>query len=498
MARRVTLYIEDTEVKLLVTSGSKVEKWGSLMLEEGLVDQGIIQDQKKVSEAIQRLFKLQSVSQRTVTVGLSGLNSVFRIISLPEVPKNMLPEAVSNEASRVLPMPLSQVYHAYQILPSAKGEIKLFLAAYPREATDTLIDTVQKAGLKPAVLDLASLALARTVNAPRAIIVNAWLTFLDIVVLSDRLPQVIRSLSLPVESGSLRDRLPTILEELSRTVTFYNSSNPDKILDKSVPVLVCGDLAREEQGWQSLGQLGFPVSTVQPPVDAKPAFDPTQFTVNIGLALKGILPGNAASNYSLIDFNALPAGYKPPAFSWARVLVPVGVAVALVALGYGWLLVRDFRQHVDTLKADYAGLQAETSRIRTENQRGKANLTAGQQAVSALLAQQASVQSQIDAQKSTAEFFNGLMSDLQKGLGTANAELREVVTKVPNGVILLDASYDAETVTLTGQAREQALILGYGRVLVASGRFSSVTLTSLQAAELGDGSAGLKFVYLLR
>jgi type IV pilus assembly protein PilM len=498
MARRVTLYIEDTEIKLLVTSGSKIEKWASLMREEGLVDQGIIRDGKKVSEAIRQLFKLQSVSQRTVTVGLSGLNSVFRIINLAEVPKNMLPEAVSNEASRVLPMPLSQVYHAYQVLPSAKGEIKLFLAAYPREATDTLIDTVQKAGLKPAVLDLASLALARTVNAPRAIIVNAWLTFLDIVILSERLPKVVRSLSLPVESASLHDRLPVIIEELNRTVTFYNSSNPDDMLDKSVPVLVCGDLAREEKDWQSLGQLGYPVSTIQPPVSAKSAFDPTQFEVNIGLALKGIVPDNAANNYSQIDFNALPAGYKPPAFSWARVLVPVGVAVALVALGYGWLLVRDFRQHVDSLKANYASVQVETARIRTENQKGKTNLAAGQQVVSGLLAQQASVHSQIDTQKSTADFFNGLMADLQKGLVTANGELHDAVSKAPNGVTLLDAKYDASSVTLTGQARDQNLVLSYGRVLVASGRFSSVTLTSLQADELGDGTAGLKFIYLLR
>src|SRR4030067_2280486 len=101
MARRVSLYIEDTEIKLLVTNDNQAEKWASMMLDAGLVNEGVILDENRVAESIKQLFKLQGVTETRVAVGISGLNSVFRVISIPEVPKGLLPEAVSNEASRV-------------------------------------------------------------------------------------------------------------------------------------------------------------------------------------------------------------------------------------------------------------------------------------------------------------------------------------------------------------------------------------------------------------
>ena len=161
-------------------------------------------------------------------------------------------------------------------------------------------------------MDLAPLALARCVNANRAILVNAWLTFVDIIVLSERIPLVIRSLSLPVEGTSLQERLTVIVEELNRTITFYNSTYPDKPLDKSTEIFVSGDIARETNGLQYLGKLGYPVSTLKPPLNHKDVFNPTQYMVNAGLALKGQLPGGAGNLYSMIDFNALPQAYEPP------------------------------------------------------------------------------------------------------------------------------------------------------------------------------------------
>lgn len=145
MARKVSLYIEDTEIKLLVTNRNQVEKWASLTLDAGLVREGVILDENRVAESIKQLFKLQKVTHTNVAVGISGLNSVFRVISIPEVPQKLLPEAVSNEANRILPMPLSQVYYSYQPIPSADGEMRLFLVAHPRNSTDALLSVIKKA-----------------------------------------------------------------------------------------------------------------------------------------------------------------------------------------------------------------------------------------------------------------------------------------------------------------------------------------------------------------
>ena len=241
---QVTLFIEDNAVKLLVSKDRQVEKWAKLPLDPGLVSDGLILDENKVADKIRELFKLQKVSARTVVVGLSGFNSVYRLISLPELPPEILPEAVLQEASRVVPTPMSEVYFSYQTMPSQATETLIFLAAYPRNTTDALLQTLKKAGLSVDFMDLAPLALSRTVDAPEAILVNASAASLDIAIMMERIPQVIRSLSLPGEPQSLSERLTSIAEEVNRTISFYNSGHRDKPLGANTPIFVSGDLAQ--------------------------------------------------------------------------------------------------------------------------------------------------------------------------------------------------------------------------------------------------------------
>jgi type IV pilus assembly protein PilM len=199
MAKRVTtLFIRDTSINLLVMKGEKIEKWASSPLEPGLVSQGLIVDEARVADKVKQIFKETGAKANKVTVGLSGHDSLYRIITLPELPEAVLPEAVRREALRTIPTPLEEVYFSYQRLPAqTKGENRIFLATFPRNLVDALIRTLRQAGVKAYVMDLAPLALSRIPNEPRAIIVNARLDHLDVIVLADRLPQVIRRLALP-------------------------------------------------------------------------------------------------------------------------------------------------------------------------------------------------------------------------------------------------------------------------------------------------------------
>ena len=107
MARKVTtLFIRDTNINLLVMKGRRVEKWASLPLEPGLVSQGVVLDEAQVADKVKELFNLEGVTTKKVIVGLSGLNSLYRIITMPELPEAILAEAVKREAERVVPVSL--------------------------------------------------------------------------------------------------------------------------------------------------------------------------------------------------------------------------------------------------------------------------------------------------------------------------------------------------------------------------------------------------------
>ena len=204
MAKRVTtLFIRDTQITLLVMTGGRIEKWASLPLESGLVSQGLITDEAQVADKVKQLFKQEGAQTDKVIIALSGHDSLYRTITLPELPDPILPEAVKREAKRTIPTPLEDVYFAYQRLPSPRGESHVFLVTFPRNLVDALIRTLRQAGVRPYIMDLAPLAVCRIPNEPRAIIVNARLDHLDVMVIADRRPQVIRRLSLPGETESL-------------------------------------------------------------------------------------------------------------------------------------------------------------------------------------------------------------------------------------------------------------------------------------------------------
>lgn len=486
MAKELALYIEDTEVKLLLTSGNRVEKWAGALLDDGLIEQGNIQDVKRVAEVIAGLLKQQNVGLKKATVGLTGLSSISRILTLPEVPGNLLPEAISNEAARVLPVPLSQVYYAYQMLPSPRGELKLFLVAYARNAIDTLISAVTAAGLKIKSMDLAPLALARCAEAPRAVLVNSWLSQLDIVILNDRIPQVIRSISLPVEGVSMADKLPSIMEEIERTIAYYNSSNADKTLDKTTPLMICGDINREEAGLKALEKLGYPVSVLKPPLKYPESFNPSEYMVNAGLALKGKLPGGG--QYSLINVDILPEAYKPPTFSWTRVLIPVGVVVALCILAYGVLLVNDIHDEETRIRSEYDMVNASLIRLRAEIKLLQDELAEKKAIAEALPPQSAALEAEIQALSDKIGFYQNLLAALQQGLDSAGTDFNAVVTRVAPGLLLTSMSCDGEVITLTGSAASQDLILEYARNLRDSALFQEVIVTSIQQVEPAEGA----------
>jgi type IV pilus assembly protein PilM len=466
MAKKVTtLFIRDTSINLLVMKGEQVEKWASLPLEPGLVSQGLIVDEAQVADKVKQLFKETGAKANKVITALSGHDSLYRIITLPELPEAILPEAVKREARRTIPTPLEEVYFSYQRLPAPRGEGRIFLVTFPRNLVDALVRTLHQAGVRPYILDLAPLALCRIPNEPRAIIVNARLEHLDVMVIADRLPQVIRRLSLPGEAESLEGRLPPIAEEFNRTIAFYNSSHMDKPLDSTVPVFVCGDLAEAPETWQSVGsQIGYSVSPLPSPVESPEGFNPNEFMVNIGLALRELLLEKAGANFSLVNLNVLPEVYVPPRFSIARVLVPVGIVIGIGLIIFGVILVQTNRVHTEALRSELALVQSSVTQKQIE--------------ISTLSAQVGSL-------GAIASELDNRVTVMERERAAVHEDLTQIVKLAAEKVTLSSVNYGGSAVTVNGVASGEDDIFSYARDLRESERFSEVWIKSITGSEGG-------------
>ena len=474
MAKKVTtLFIRDNSINLLVMRGRQIEKWASLLLEPDLVSQGLILNEAEVAGKVKELFKLERVTTRKVIAGLSGLNSLYRMITLPELPEAILPEAVRHEASRAMPVSLDESYLSYQRIPSPGGETRVFLATFPRNTADALLRTLRVAGLEPYLMDLAPLALCRIPDEPRAIIVNARSEHLGIMVIADRLPQLIRSLSLPSEAESLSEKLPTITDEFSRTVAFYNSSHLEEPLDSTVPVFVCGELAEAPESWQSLtGRLGSSVSPLPSPVESPEGFSPNEFMVNIGLALKELLPEKSEANFSIVNFNALPEVYKPTPLPMAKILTSIGIATGIGLLVYMGFLVQSSRAHTAELRSQ---LELTENSIAQQHQ----EIADLEEQIESMGAQLELVGAQIEPVEATTGVFDATFTSLEQGREEVDGDLNRIVRLLPTAVNLTAVNHGGSSLTVTGIAPDEGNIFIYARALRTSGRFPIVVISSI-------------------
>ncbi len=473
MAKRVTtLFIRDTSINLLVMKGEQVEKWGSLPLEPGLVSQGLIVDEEQVAGKVRQIFKETGANTSKVITALSGDDSLYRIITLPELPEAVFPEAVRREVKRTIPTPLEDIYYSYQHLPSAmRGESRIFVVTFPRNLADALVRTLRQAGVKPYIMDLAPLALSRIPDEPRAIIVNARLDHLDVAVMADRLPQVIRRLSLPGETQSLEERLPLIAEEFNRTVAFYNSSHLENAIDATVPVFVCGDLVEEPETWQSaVGGAGYQVSALSSPVESPEGFDPSEFMVNIGLALKELRVDKEEANFSIVNFNALPEAYVPPSFSMVRVLLPIVTVVGIGLIILVVFLILTNRASIESLRTDVT--LAETS------------VDEQQQAIDKLI-------EDIGPTTAAANELSAQLTTMERGRAIFHEDLVQIEKLAGEQVVLKNMSHSGNSIALTGTTSNEDAVFRYAESLRALTdaitkelRFSEVWINSIT----GSGS----------
>jgi len=454
--KRVSLYIDDAVIYCLLSRGRQPQKWARLLLEPGLVKDGLIQNEAAVAAKLNDLLKSLEIRTRKVMVGISGINCLYSLLSLPEIPRDLLPEAIRREASRVLGVSMEEIYLSWQILYLRRGEMVAYLAASPRNSTDALVSTLHLAGLDPYLMDIKPLCLARATNEPRAIIADVQPTSFDIIILVNGIPEVVRSSALPEEALS-EDKMAILREELDRAITFYNSAHMDRPIDPGVPLLVSGELAWQEDAWPLLsGRQKRPVQALPSPLQTTAGFPPAQYMTNIGLALKEPLPAEKRAIGSLVNLNALPEIYQPKPRELSQVLfvptIAAGIAIFAVLLTFN-VLASDRNNDVS---ADLAAVNEMAARMEVR---------AGD--IKALTGQVSSVEGSANGLQATLNSFAATR-------GRINDDLAEVNYYLPEGVDLQQTSISGSVITLSGIARSEEDYFIYWSRLRESPRFSWV------------------------
>ncbi len=461
----MTLYIEDNSLKVLVAKGREIKKWAGLSLDPGLVTDGVINNPAVVADMLKTLLKTQGIQADQAVVGLSAQHCLSRVISLPVLPKSVLPEAVMREAERLLPVALEDFYVSWQVISTSDEQTKIFLVACPRNASDVLAETLRRAGIRPNLMDLAYLALTRVVSEPTAIIADNRPGVSDIVVMIGGVPELIRSIPFLTEDAPQSEKVSIFREEVERTIKFYNTNNPERAISAEVPIYVSGELADEPELLQSLSsEMGHPVLPLVSPLKCPEGLEVNRYAVNIGLALRKLSPAKVADR-AVVNLNVIPRAGQPKGPSLAKMLVP---AVLVIAVG----LLVPATMVVQNTVATTASVSAE---LDTVNQIMKQKLALEKSQNKEIT----ELKGKVNGLEKMASLYTSMLDDYTLQQEIINGDLVTATKDVPVSVIFSNISHRDNLLTISGMSTNEADILQYARGLDGSGRFAKITVTTL-------------------
>jgi Tfp pilus assembly PilM family ATPase len=283
----LTLSLETSEVRLLVIQGQRIARWERLSLPVGAVRNGLVVQPKAFGQTIAKSLKRGDGPRKRAVVSFGGQRTLVRTLSLPPMPSHLLEEAVRREARRELPLPLEDLYLSWHVTSDhGASQLQVLTVGVPREALDSYVFGLRSAGVRPTVMDLKSLALARAVNLPDVLIADVEAETETVVLVRGFVPQIVRSVGLPVSSTrSETERVANIVADIQRILDFYGSVQAGVHASWSPTVCLTGALGGEPE-IRALVARNWPLAEPAPPMAIPKELPMLPYLVNIGLALK--------------------------------------------------------------------------------------------------------------------------------------------------------------------------------------------------------------------
>lgn len=199
----IGLDVGSTAVRAVETSrgkdGAVITAFGRVPLPDGAVQGGVIHDEKAVTLALKELWSTTKFRGRTVALGITNPQVVVREMAVANVGERDLRQSLPFQVRDSLPLPVERSVLDFCPLEDAAGRdtVRGLLIAAPKDAVTTAVQTVERAALHVARVDLASFALLRAasrLDSQVEAIVDIGAQATSVVVHADGQPLIVRTI----------------------------------------------------------------------------------------------------------------------------------------------------------------------------------------------------------------------------------------------------------------------------------------------------------------
>lgn len=228
-----------------------------------------------LAEVIKKLHREVKIATRNVVTALPQDKVFTRVITMPKLSEEEMTSAIKWEAEQYVPIPLSEVTLAHQVVGMTKEDMKekaeVLLVAAPTKLIDKLIRVLEAAGLNPVSVEAEILALVRGLigdsNLEATLLVDLGAKATDLAVVKKG--EVVFTRSIPTAGEALTRAIATGLGLGADQAEAYKRAyglNPEKLKGKVVqaiePILnvIVQEMEKAAQFYQS--ESGEPVKRV--------------------------------------------------------------------------------------------------------------------------------------------------------------------------------------------------------------------------------------------
>ncbi len=167
----IGLDISDQTIKLVrFSSKGKLISHCMKTLSPGIMENGIVADQKKMAEDIKAIFascRIPLKVRDSIVASIPETQSFLRVIEIPAMSEDEIHEAVRWEIAQHIPFGLDNVYVDWQPSVSSEkvakeGHIEVEVGAAQKKVVDPLYEAIKSVGLDIAAFELESQAIVRS------------------------------------------------------------------------------------------------------------------------------------------------------------------------------------------------------------------------------------------------------------------------------------------------------------------------------------------------
>ncbi|MFC2067292.1 type IV pilus biogenesis protein PilM [Chloroflexota bacterium] len=334
LRRVVTLDISNDSVRLLEIRNGNVYQWASASLE---TDEGeAVSVQSVLGTKTKQLMTSTGIKAKRVMVSFSGLYSIYRVIPLSSLPKEPLTqEAVQEIARNVLPIPLNELRFSWKRILASDGIESIHLFGIPRNVLEEIVQELKSVDITPCTLEPRAFALTRLINRTQALILNVEPTTIEIVLVTNDVPKIIRAVSWHQSELAPEAQVEFLERNLERTVDFHNSHHIEPILGPATPLFITGQASVEQTLLDNLqNRLEYKIEPLPPLLNCPEHLPISQYASNIGLVSQGSMSAHTTDRrrYSPLTINIWPQIHRPWRLSATQLYSLAFIAIALALL----------------------------------------------------------------------------------------------------------------------------------------------------------------------